>query len=87
MCSKVLLFSMKPRRTRVRILRLSTRLSSMRRRWDEKGGDEMELKNLRLYMENINIHKENEKLRKKACLLEQERLALLSEFQRRFSRY
>ena len=51
------------------------------RRWDE---NEMELKNLRLYMENVNIYKENEKLRKKARLLQQERLALLSEFQFKF---
>ncbi|KAH7549534.1 hypothetical protein ACOSP7_025634 [Xanthoceras sorbifolium] len=46
---------------------------------------DMELKNLKLYMENQSIIKENEKLRKKANLLHQENLALMSEFQAKFS--
>ncbi|KAL4570846.1 hypothetical protein LXL04_026509 [Taraxacum kok-saghyz] len=41
---------------------------------------EMEVKNLKLYMENINILKENEKLRMKATKLRQENLLLLSKF-------
>ncbi|KAH6818132.1 binding protein [Perilla frutescens var. frutescens] len=73
------LFSSKPRRTRVCVLRLS----SIKRRREEKMGKEMELENLKLYMENINIFEENQKLRKQASLLHQENLALMSEFRRR----
>ncbi|KAL7150187.1 hypothetical protein ABFS83_05G093700 [Erythranthe nasuta] len=74
----------KPTRTRVRILRLA------RRKQREEGiinnnGKEMELKNMKLYMENIIILQENEKLRKKANLLHQENLALISQFQKIFS--
>ncbi|XP_059651531.1 protein LITTLE ZIPPER 3-like [Cornus florida] len=43
---------------------------------------EMEIKNLKLYMENQSIIKENEKLRKKAVLLHQENRVLLSQFQK-----
>nr|GFA54399.1 hypothetical protein [Tanacetum cinerariifolium] len=39
---------------------------------------EMELKNWKLYMQNMCIMKENERLRNKATLLHQENLALLS---------
>lgn len=39
---------------------------------------EMELKNWKLYMENMSIMKENERLRNKATMLHQENLALLS---------
>lgn len=44
----------------------------------------MELENLKLYLENKSIIEENEKLRKKANILHQENLALLSEFQKKF---
>lgn len=54
-----------------------------RREEAEVGGNDMEMKNLKLYMENISILEENDKLRKKASLLHQENLALISEFQRR----
>ncbi|KAI3812997.1 hypothetical protein L1987_17710 [Smallanthus sonchifolius] len=50
---------------------------------EEKMKREMELKNLKLYMENMNILKENEKLRKKAYQLHQENLVLLSEIQKK----
>lgn len=53
---------------------------------EEKIGKELEVKNLKLYMENISIFEENEKLRKKASLLHQENLYLLSEFQKSFKR-
>ena len=46
----------------------------------------MELKNLKLYLENQSILEENEKLRKKASLLYQENLALMSEFEMKFPR-
>lgn len=45
----------------------------------------MELKNLKLYMENMSIFEENEKLRKKANLLHQENIALFSEFEKKIS--
>ncbi|KAG8382344.1 hypothetical protein BUALT_Bualt05G0067600 [Buddleja alternifolia] len=78
---KLHFFRQKPRRTRVRVLGLS----SKRKSCEEKVGKDVELiKNLKLYMENISILEENEKLRKKASLLHQENLALMSEFQRRF---
>ncbi|KAD4384737.1 hypothetical protein R6Q59_011115 [Mikania micrantha] len=44
---------------------------------------EMEIKNLKLYMENIRILKENEMLKNKANLLHQENLALLFELQKK----
>ena len=44
----------------------------------------MELKNMKLYLENQSIVEENEKLRKKASLLHQENLALMSELQKKF---
>ncbi|KAL3833577.1 hypothetical protein ACJIZ3_008313 [Penstemon smallii] len=69
-------FQQKPKRTRVRVLKL------LRRKRRE---EEMEVRNLKMYMENISILEENEKLRKQATLLHQENLALMSEFQKRFS--
>lgn len=45
----------------------------------------MELMNLRLYLENRSIIEENEKLRKKADLLHQENLVLVSELQKKFT--
>ncbi|KAK3012170.1 hypothetical protein RJ639_010469 [Escallonia herrerae] len=70
------------RRCRVRIHRLNR---SKRNEPEERGKDmEMELRNLKLYVENIGILEANEKLRKKASLLHQENLALLSEFEKKF---
>ncbi|KAA8515951.1 hypothetical protein F0562_019130 [Nyssa sinensis] len=43
---------------------------------------QMEIKNLKLYIENKSIIEENEKLRKKALLLCQENRALLSQLQK-----
>ncbi|CAB4300172.1 unnamed protein product [Prunus armeniaca] len=42
---------------------------------------EMEIKNLKLYMENQSIIEENNKLRRKALLLVQENQALFSQLQ------
>ena len=42
---------------------------------------DMKMKNLKLYMENQSIIKENEKLRKKALLLQQENQTLLVQLQ------
>ncbi|KAL0547891.1 hypothetical protein IC582_012323 [Cucumis melo] len=47
---------------------------------------EMEIKNLKLYMENQSIIEENERLRKKAFLLHKENQVLLSQLQN-FSDY
>jgi hypothetical protein len=46
---------------------------------------EMEIKNLKLYMENKSIMEENEKLRKKALLLHQENQALSYLLQKKSS--
>ncbi|KAE7997033.1 hypothetical protein FH972_001703 [Carpinus fangiana] len=46
---------------------------------------EMEIKNLKLYMENRSIIEENEKLRKKALLLHQENQALFFQLQKKLS--
>ncbi|XVE64968.1 hypothetical protein DITRI_Ditri07aG0144300 [Diplodiscus trichospermus] len=63
---------------KVQIYRLS------RKRCEENVDKDMELMNLKLYLENQSIIEENEKLRKKANLLHQENLALMSEFQEKF---
>lgn len=55
-----------------------------RRGCQKEEGEDMELKNLKLYLENQSIVEENEKLRKKANLLHQENLALMSEFEKKF---
>lgn len=54
-------------------------------RSEENTGKEMVMKNLKLYVENMNILEENERLRKKANLLHQENLELLSEIQNKLS--
>ncbi|CAN4077347.1 unnamed protein product [Withania somnifera] len=74
----------KPKRSRVQVHRLPRR-----KRSEEKAaeGKNMELKNLKLYMENMSILEENAKLRKKANVLHQENLALISEFLKKFSQF
>ncbi|KAI3792550.1 hypothetical protein L2E82_06432 [Cichorium intybus] len=57
------------------------RLNRVNKFTEEKIKHEMELKNLQLYMENMSILKENERLRNKATILHQENLALLSVFE------
>ena len=44
---------------------------------------EMELKNWKLYMKNMSIMKENDRLRNKATMLYQENLALLSVLEKK----
>ncbi|XP_022769691.1 protein LITTLE ZIPPER 1-like isoform X2 [Durio zibethinus] len=46
---------------------------------------DMQMKNLKLYMENQSIIEENEKLRKKALLLHQENQTLLAQLQKKLS--
>ncbi|WCJ26075.1 Protein LITTLE ZIPPER 2 [Euphorbia peplus] len=65
---------------KLQVLGLITR----RKSFHEEEGKDMELMNLKLYLENQTIVEENEKLRKKANLLHQENLALFSEFQKKF---
>ncbi|KAL3818151.1 hypothetical protein ACJIZ3_004056 [Penstemon smallii] len=74
---KLHFFLQKSKRARIRVLRLSRR-----NRREEETDKDMWLKNLKLYMENITILEENEKLRKKATLLQQENLTLMSLFQK-----
>ncbi|KAI3501183.1 hypothetical protein L1887_29045 [Cichorium endivia] len=71
---------MKPDRVRIH---KELRVHRLYRLIDKKIKREMELKNLKLYMENLNILKENEKLRKKATQLRQENLFLLSELEKK----
>ncbi|KAI8529985.1 hypothetical protein RHMOL_Rhmol11G0018600 [Rhododendron molle] len=59
-----------------------SRLNKRERKSEEKVGKDMELENLKLYKENMSIIEEN-KLRKKATLLHQENLALMSELIRK----
>ncbi|KAG6791801.1 hypothetical protein POTOM_000934 [Populus tomentosa] len=68
------------KKCKVQVIGLTCRRSG----YEEMEGKDMELKNLKLCLENQRIVEENEKLRKKANLLRQENLALMSEFQKKF---
>lgn len=46
---------------------------------------DMQMKNLKLYMQNQIIIEENERLRKKAILLHQENQTLLAQLQKKLS--
>ncbi|XVF79915.1 hypothetical protein PTKIN_Ptkin15bG0028800 [Pterospermum kingtungense] len=46
---------------------------------------DMQMKNLKLYMENQSIIQENERLRKKALVLHQENQTLFAQLQNKFS--
>ncbi|XP_059664546.1 protein LITTLE ZIPPER 2-like [Cornus florida] len=72
------------KRPKVRVHRLNRR---KRRSCEEKVGEDIELKNLKLYMENMSILQENQKLRMKATLLHQENLALMSELHNKLSHH
>ncbi|CAI0413991.1 unnamed protein product [Linum tenue] len=54
------------------------------RRRSGEGYKDMELKNVKLYLQNRTIFEENEKLRQKAYLLLGENLALTRELQNKF---
>ncbi|KAI5594945.1 hypothetical protein POPTR_003G117200v4 [Populus trichocarpa] len=69
------------KKCKVQVIGLTCSRRSGYEEWEEKN---MELKNLKLYLENQSIVEENEKLRKKASLLHQENLALMSELQKKF---
>ncbi|KNA12271.1 hypothetical protein SOVF_127430 [Spinacia oleracea] len=56
----------------------------VRRKFEGTYKEDMELTNLKLYLQNRSILEENEKLRQKAIRLQQENLALLSQFQKKF---
>ncbi|KAB2039030.1 hypothetical protein ES319_D03G185200v1 [Gossypium barbadense] len=67
------------KQSKVQIYRLS------RKRCEEEDvKKDMELMNLKMYLENRSIIEENEKLRERANLLHQENLALMSELQNKF---
>ncbi|KAI3982580.1 hypothetical protein MKX01_031319 [Papaver californicum] len=87
---QILYIAKKPR---VRIQRLKQNrmrrrtLSARRRRLEIKEmrideGREIELKNLKLYLENKSIIEENQKLKEKALLLHQENRVLMSQLQK-----
>ncbi|CAN4077874.1 unnamed protein product [Withania somnifera] len=87
--SRPLYFSMQKKQraklSRVQLHRLSRRKRSEIK--ETKMEMEMEMRNLKLYMENMSILVENQKLRKKASVLHQENIALMSEFQKKFSKF
>ncbi|KAH9605955.1 hypothetical protein KSS87_008536 [Heliosperma pusillum] len=68
------------RRYKVRVHCIVTR-----RRFEESKTENMELKNLQLYLENRNILEENEKLQQKAIRLRLENQALISEYQKKIT--
>ncbi|CAN4127450.1 unnamed protein product [Withania somnifera] len=86
--SRPLYFSMQ-KKQRSKISRVQVhRLIARRKRSETKESKmDMEMRNLRLYMENMSILEENEKLRKKASVLHQENNALMCEFQKKFSKF
>ncbi|KAJ8526836.1 hypothetical protein K7X08_029313 [Anisodus acutangulus] len=85
--TRPLYFSMqkkqRPKISRVQVHRLARRKKSE----GQETKKDMEMRNLELYTENMSILEENEKLRKKASLLHQENIALMSEFQKKFSKF
>ncbi|KAM3263525.1 hypothetical protein T459_00454 [Capsicum annuum] len=85
--SRPLYFSMqKKQRSKISRVQLH-RLARRKRSEIKETKKDMEMRNLKLYMENMSILEENEKLRKKASLLHQENIALMSEFQKKFSKF
>ncbi|XP_023527865.1 protein LITTLE ZIPPER 1-like isoform X2 [Cucurbita pepo subsp. pepo] len=70
------------RRRPIRVYRLLRRMRFKKEEANTAGVKvEMEIKNLKLYMENQSIIEENERLRKKAFLLHKENQVLLSQLQ------
>ncbi|ERN13267.1 hypothetical protein AMTRI_Chr09g22040 [Amborella trichopoda] len=74
--------SLNPSFAKLRIKKPKVRIL-IRRRFEE--ASEMEISNLELYLQNWCIIEENERLRKKALVLDQENRALLSELNKKFS--
>ncbi|XP_062119537.1 protein LITTLE ZIPPER 1-like isoform X2 [Humulus lupulus] len=70
------------KRSKVQVHRLNRRRITCCE--EELGSVDMELMNLKLYLENQTIIEENKKLRKTASLLHKENLALFSELQKKF---
>ncbi|KAG9445089.1 hypothetical protein H6P81_016429 [Aristolochia fimbriata] len=52
---------------------------------EERPGREMELQNMKLYLENRMIFEENERLRRKALLLGEENRALLTQLRKKLN--
>ncbi|KAG6734205.1 hypothetical protein I3842_01G262300 [Carya illinoinensis] len=77
------------KRQNLRVGRLSRRRRLLKEAKEKKSiglvKAEMEIKNLKLYMENRSIIEENEKLRQKALMLHQENQTLLLQLQKKFS--
>ncbi|KMT12227.1 hypothetical protein BVRB_5g101730 [Beta vulgaris subsp. vulgaris] len=65
--------------------KIRVRFLIVRKRYEGTNKEDMELKNLKLYIQNRSILEENEKLRQKAMLLRQENKALFSEFQKKIN--
>ncbi|XP_022146904.1 protein LITTLE ZIPPER 2-like [Momordica charantia] len=70
------------RRHPLRVHRLIRRMRLVKEEAEDDGVEvEMEIKNLKLFMENQSIIEENERLRKRAFLLHKENQVLLSQIQ------
>ncbi|KAI3687480.1 hypothetical protein L1987_81177 [Smallanthus sonchifolius] len=77
-------FNQKARsRFRIRVQVRIHRLKRVNEFIEEQMKQEMEIENLKLYMENMRILKENERLKNKANLLYQENLALSLELEKK----
>ncbi|KAL3743688.1 protein LITTLE ZIPPER 2 [Eucalyptus grandis] len=78
----------------LRVLSLSRKRRTRRSSKEEKEAkrrlvgakEEMEMKNLRLYVENRSIMEANERLRQRALFLHRENRALLVQLQSKFTR-
>ncbi|XP_030535445.1 protein LITTLE ZIPPER 2-like [Rhodamnia argentea] len=99
MCTNSSKWSLRRRQLKQRNLRLLSLSRKRRTRRSSKGGEdketkrwlvgakeEMEMKNLRLYMENRSIMEANERLRQRALFLHRENRALLFQLQSKFPR-
>ncbi|KAI9076659.1 hypothetical protein K1719_041424 [Acacia pycnantha] len=62
----------RPKRPKVQVYKLA-------RRSERMAGEEMVLKNLKLFLENQVIREENKKLKDKVVNLQQEKLVLMSD--------
>ncbi|CAN1747978.1 Protein LITTLE ZIPPER 2 [Linum perenne] len=71
-----------PKKPKLQVIGLTR--NSRRRCSEGTGEKDMEIKNMKLYLENRTIIEENEKLRQKAYLLHRENLALMRELQEKF---
>ncbi|XP_030457161.1 protein LITTLE ZIPPER 2 [Syzygium oleosum] len=97
MCTNSSKWSLRRRQLKhrnLRVLALSRKRRTRRppkeeketKRWLVGAKEEMEMKNLRLYMENQSIMEANERLRQRALFLHRENRALFIQLESKFTR-